>query len=151
LRAFATTSAGEPGKVVDLGEAVLLPISTARHQHWTSSWGDVADHEIDALERRARDAGLSRRPLLVVQHHPPHPHKSAALQRIDGMRAHQKLLGLLSRRPGLQVLHGHLHRAVSNVLEAGGLLRVFGAPAVVGEPDPIVRFYESREGTIVPA
>jgi hypothetical protein len=52
---------------------------------------------------------------------------------------------------GVQVLHGHLHTAVTRVLEMGGITRIFGAPAVVEDEAPRVRIYETRGGVIVPA
>jgi 3',5'-cyclic-AMP phosphodiesterase len=151
LAPYAATSSGPPGRVIDLGEAVILPISTAVHQHWASSWGSIEGPEWDALERRTGDPGLLKRALLLVQHHAPLPHVFAPLQWVDGLRGYGRQLALLARRRTLQVLHGHLHRAITRVLELGGITRVFGATAVVEDSKPRVRFYKTAGGIIVPA
>ena len=151
LRAYAPGSGGLPGKVIDLGEAVLLPISTAIHQHWTYSSGHIEAAIYDGIDKRASDPGLSKRAVVVVQHHAPMRHPVAALQWVDGLRGYQRLLALLAKLRGVQVLHGHLHTAVTKVLELGGITRIFGAPAVVEDDEPRVRIYETRGGIIVPA
>ena len=119
------------------------------HQHWSSSWGSITDRDFEAIERRTLDTGLGRKGLLVVQHHAPHPRIFAPLQWIDGLRSHARLRDLLLKQRGVQVLHGHLHRAITRVFEIGGIVRVFGAPAVVEDDGPRVRFYESRGTGIV--
>jgi 3',5'-cyclic AMP phosphodiesterase CpdA len=151
LRPYAPTSAGKAGKVIDLGDTVLLPVSTAVHQHWASSWGYIEDAGFEQLERRASDPGISKRAMVVVQHHAPMRHPIAALQWVDGLRGYGRLLALLSKVRGVQVLHGHLHRAITRVLDIGGISRIFGAPATVEDDEPRVRFYETRRGIIVPA
>ncbi len=151
LRRFAPNSGGAPGKVIDLGDAILLPVSTAVHQHWASSWGVIDSEGYERLEKRASDPGIARRAVIVVQHHAPMPHPIAALQWVDGLRGYRRLLALLSKLRGVQVLHGHLHTAITRVLEMGGISRIFGAPAVVEDAEPRVRFYETRGGVIVAA
>jgi len=151
LKPYAAASGGHPGKVVDLGDAVLLPLSTAVHQHWASSWGSIDAEGLAGLERRATDPGIAKRPVVVIQHHAPMRHPVAALQWVDGLRGYGKLLALLAKVRGVQVLHGHLHRAITRVLEIGGVSRIFGAPAVVEDEEPRVRVYETRGGVIVPA
>jgi 3',5'-cyclic-AMP phosphodiesterase len=151
LRAYAAASGGRPGKVIDLADVVLLPVSTAVHQHWAYSWGHIDSEGFEGLERRATDPGIAKRPVVVVQHHAPMRHPIAALQWIDGLRGYHRLLALLSKLRGVQVLHGHLHRAITRVLDIGGVSRVFGAPAVVEDDEPRVRVYETRGGVIVAA
>jgi Icc protein len=151
LRAYAAASGGLPGKVIDLGEAVILPVNTAVHQHWAYSWGHIDSAGFEGLERRATDPGLAKRAIVVVQHHAPTRHPIAALQWVDGLRGYNRLLTLLSKLRGVQVLHGHLHRAMTRVLELGGISRIFGAPAVVEDDEPRVRVYETRGGVIVAA
>src|SRR6266542_4136803 len=68
LRRFAPNSGGAPGKVIDLGDAILLPVSTAVHQHWASSWGVIDSEGYERLEKRASDPGIARRAVIVVQH-----------------------------------------------------------------------------------
>jgi 3',5'-cyclic AMP phosphodiesterase CpdA len=149
LRPYASTSGGGPGKVIDLGEAVLLPISTAVHQHWAYSSGHIDGDIFEGIDRRASDPGLAKRAVVVVQHHAPMRHPIAAMQWVDGLRGYQRLLALLAKLRGVQVLHGHLHTAVTKVLEMGGITRIFGAPAVVEDEEPRVRIYETRGGIIV--
>jgi 3',5'-cyclic AMP phosphodiesterase CpdA len=151
LRPYAAGSGGLPGKVIDLGDAVLLPISTAIHQHWTYSSGHIDGDVFDGIDKRASDPGLAKRAVVVVQHHAPNRHPVAALQWVDGLRGYHRLLALLAKLRGVQVLHGHLHTAVTRVLELGGITRIFGAPAVVEDEAPRVRIYETRGGVIVPA
>lgn len=155
LRPYAATSATGPGeafkRVIDLGDAVLLPISTAVHQHWSTSAGSIDAADWETLERRACDAALAKKAVVVVQHHPPLPHSFTPMQWIDGLRGYGRLVALLSRARTLQVLHGHLHRAVTKVLELGGFSRIFAAPAVVDDGEPRVRIYETHRGLIVPA
>jgi Icc protein len=151
LRPWAATSGRAPGKVIDLGEAALLPVSTSVHQHWASSFGHIDDEQFDALERRSSDPGLSRKAIVVVQHHAPHPYRFGPMQWLDGLREHARLLALLARRATVQVLHGHLHYAITRVLGPAGIVRVFGAPAVVQSKAPSVRYYETSGGVIVPA
>jgi Icc protein len=151
LRPFARTSGGLPGQVVDLGELILLPVSTAVYQHWAWSSGDIDRERFEGLERRAVDPGIMKRAVVLVQHHAPNPHRFAAMQWADGLRGYARLLALLSKVRKVQVLHGHLHRAITRVLELGGISRVFGAPAVVEDDQPRARFYETHSGIIVPA
>jgi len=151
LRPYSSSSAGDAGKVIDLGDVVLLPVSTAVHQHWASSWGHIDHAGFEQLERRASDPGIGKHAVVVVQHHAPMRHPIAAMQWVEGLRVYGQLLALLSKVRGVQVLHGHLHRAMTRVLEMGGISRIFGAPAVVEDEAPRVRFYETRHGVIVPA
>lgn len=150
LRPFASSSLGKPGTVIDLGEVAFLPISTSVHQHWSSSRGRIDGDEFEALDRRTADPGLARKALVIAQHHPPHPHRFAPMQWLDGLREHARLLALLARRHTVQVLHGHTHSKVSRMLGAENILRIFGAPAVVEAEQPEVCFYETRGGLLVP-
>ena len=151
LRPYAPASfSGEKlGKVIDLGGVVLLPVSTAVHQHWSSSWGHIERAGLEWVEKRATDPNIAKRAVVVVQHHAPIRHPVAALQWVDGLRGYARLLALLSKVRGVQVIHGHLHRAMNRVLELGGISRIFGAPAVVEDREPRVRMYETRGGIIV--
>lgn len=151
LRPYAETSGGAIGKVIDLGELAILPISTSVHQHWSSSWGQIENAELAALDDRAGDSGLQKKTLLVAQHHPPHSHRFAPLQWLDGLRENARLLKLLARRKALQVLHGHMHLPTTRMIGSEGVFRVFGAPAVVESREPEARYYEIRRGLIVPA
>lgn len=163
LRPYGKTSAGVAGAVVDLGEVVLLPVSTARHQAITRSSGEIDPSAAEALERRLSDPGILRRTVAFVQHHPPYAHARKVVQWIDGLIGHARLMTMLDRHPHVQVLHGHLHRLVDRLVwggDRGGAIpglavraerhRVLGAPAVVEDPDgaPRVRLYEPRWGLL---
>src|SRR5450432_2967909 len=71
LAAFARTSAREPGKIVDIAGASLLPLDATFHQPVTRSAGWLPDEAIASIERRASDPTLARKPLVAIQHHPP--------------------------------------------------------------------------------
>lgn len=150
LAPYAATSAGEPGATIDLGDIVLMPISTAVHQHWASSWGAIHDADFEQVERRCGDSTFRRRTLVLVQHHPPLPQRLAPIEWIDGLRGYKRLRALLARSDALQVLHGHLHKLVDRMLGIGPRLLSFGAPAVVEHDLPHVRFYMTRGGRLVP-
>ena len=57
-------------------------------------------------------------------------------------------MDLLGRFTHVELLHGHLHRAVSQVVHFGRD-RIFGAPAVVDDECAArVRMYEVRDGAL---
>ncbi len=147
LRPYANGSANEPGRVVDLGELVILPNDVSRYQSIARSSGELTPECADALERRLSDPGLSQKVLVVVQHHQPFAHARRLWQWIDGLRGHARLMDILTRHRRVNLLHGHLHRVVDRI--AGlGKSRIFGAPAIVDDKDgePRVRLYEVRDG-----
>ncbi len=145
LAPYALTSALRPGHVVDRGSLVLLPVDVACHQPVTRSAGELTAAAADALERVLADPAFSARPVVIVQHHPPY--SRGPWQWIDGLRGWARLMALLDRLPHVHVLHGHLHRAVNAVVRFGRD-RIFGAPAVVDETGPRVRFYDVRDGAV---
>jgi 3',5'-cyclic AMP phosphodiesterase CpdA len=143
LKAFARSSAGVAGKVVERGELYLLPIDVAFPQPITRSAGLLTSEAAEAVKRRACDRAMQRRAVVVVQHHPPFAHARAAWQWIDGLQGHERMTTLLASAPSVHVLHGHLHKSTTHA-------RVFGAPAVVDDPDdrPRVRLYDLRDGAL---
>jgi 3',5'-cyclic AMP phosphodiesterase CpdA len=147
LRPFARTSADTPGKVVELGNVCFMPLDVTVHQSIARSGGALTSDAALALERRAGESTLQKRPLVLVQHHPPFPRKTAVYQWIDGLAGWARLMALLVRTPNLYVLHGHLHYVVSLAIEK---VRVFGAPAIVeDEPEqPRVRLYDVVDGEL---
>ena len=149
LAAYRGTSAGEPGAVIDLGEAALLPVDVSVPQPVTRSSGRLSPEAADAVERRARDPALRHKAVVAVQHHPPFARSLRAWDWIDGLQGGDRMLALLARHDRLHVLHGHLH-AASDRGPAGGPPRVFGAPAVVDDAEdaPRVRLYEARDGAL---
>jgi 3',5'-cyclic AMP phosphodiesterase CpdA len=148
LAAFARTSATEPGKIVDVGGAALLPIDATFHQPVTRSAGHIEDATIDLIARRAVDPALAGRPLVVVQHHPPFVRTTSAWHWIDGLMGAQRLMSVLDACRNLFVLHGHLHTIVDRILSCG-VARILGATAVVDDRDaPRVRLYDVRDGRL---
>jgi 3',5'-cyclic-AMP phosphodiesterase len=147
LAPYAATSAMAPGHVVDRGDICFLPLDVACHQPVTRSAGELSHEAADALAHRLADPGLARKTVVVVQHHPPY-RRFGAWQWVDGLRGWETLMGLLGRFTHAQLLHGHLHRAVSQVVHFGRD-RLFGAPAVVDDVHaPRVRMYEVGDGAL---
>jgi 3',5'-cyclic-AMP phosphodiesterase len=148
LAAFAPTSAGEPGKIVEVGGANLLPIDATFHQPVTRSAGVITDDVVRTIESRAGDAELSSRPLVVVQHHPPFLRKTSALHWLDGLVGATRLMHALESFRHLFVLHGHLHSIVDRAI-GQGVARILGATAVCEDRDaPRVRLYDVRDGQL---
>ena len=153
LASFAPTSAGEPGRVIDLDDVALLPLDVALHQPVTRSSGELTEAAANALERRLADPGLRRRALVVVQHHPPYPHDRGIWQWVDGLRGWARAMDLLARFSHAHVLHGHLHTSSDRPIDrlvARGRSRIFGAPAVVDDTahHARVRLYDVRDGNL---
>ncbi|HXX69722.1 MAG TPA: metallophosphoesterase [Polyangiaceae bacterium] len=146
LAPFARTSARHPGQALDIGGATLLPVDATFHQPVTRSAGIIDDANLEAIERHASDGGLARRPLVIVQHHPPFVRKSGAWHWIDGLIGAVRMMSLLERFRHLFVLHGHLHTPVDRALGCG-VRRIFGATATVDDDTCArVRVYDIRDG-----
>jgi Icc protein len=148
LAAFQETSAREPGRIIDCAGVRIMPLDVARFQPLTRSAGWIEDDILDVVHRRAADPGLSDRPLLVVQHHPPFVRATQAWQWVDGLIGAARLMSILEAFRHLFVLHGHLHSAVNRVLGCG-VARVLGATAIVDDKEgPRVRLYDVRDGQL---
>jgi 3',5'-cyclic AMP phosphodiesterase CpdA len=148
LAAYAPASAQAPGRVVEAAGVRFLPIDVARHQPLTRSAGWMEDDAMDTIARRAADPGLSDRPLVLVQHHPPFVRATQAWQWVDGLIGAARLMTVLEAFRHLFVLHGHLHSAVNRVLSCGAA-RIFGATAIVDDREaPRVRLYDVRDGRL---
>ncbi len=148
LAAFAPSSAGEPGHVIECAGMNLLPLDVTLHQPVTRSAGLIQDNALSMVARRAADPALANRPLVVVQHHPPFVRKTMALHWIDGLVGAANLMILLEKFRHLFVLHGHLHSLVTRALGCG-VPRVLGATAVVDDrAAPRVRLYDVRAGRL---
>jgi 3',5'-cyclic-AMP phosphodiesterase len=149
LAPYAGSSASEPGRVVDRGGVLFLPVDTTRFQSVALSGGHLTEDVAEHLQTRLADRALSRRPVVLVMHHPPFSHARRLWQYIDGLRGAARLMELLARNPRVQVLHGHLHRALDRVLGLGRH-RVFGAPATVDDREgrPRVRLFDVRDGRL---
>lgn len=153
LRAFAASSATSAGKIVDRGEVVFLPLDVSRHQSIARAGGELTASAVEAVRHCMEDAALAKTALVVVQHHPPFGLPRSPWQFLSGLRGYGKLVELLLRNPEVQLLHGHLHRAVDRLVGGLGRARVFGASATVDDAPgaPRVRFYDVRGGALVPA
>ncbi len=149
LRAYRGTAADQDGKVVDRGDVAFLPIDVACPQPITRSAGELSAAAAAALESRFSDPGLAKKALVVVQHHPPFEHDHGTWQWLDGLRGSSRLMAALARHTHVQVLHGHLHKAVDRIIGLGKS-RVLGAPATVEDPHgaPRVRLYDLRDGQL---
>lgn len=148
LRAFAKSSAAEPGKVVDRGAVAFLPLDVTCYQSVARSGGEFTQEAAVSLEKRFGDPGLADKAVVVVQHHPPFGYNPVR-HWIDGLRGHMRLMDLLVRFTRVQVLHGHMHRAIDRIIDLGKS-RIFGAPAIVEDEEsaPRVRLYDVRDGAI---
>ena len=131
LRAYARSSAIAPGHVVDRGDVVLLPIDTTRFQNVALSGGEIGGDATSALGARLADPAFRDKVVVVVTHHPPFSHARRVWQYIDGLRGAARLVELLAWHTHVQVLHGHMHRALDRLIGGLGKNRVFGAPATV--------------------
>jgi 3',5'-cyclic AMP phosphodiesterase CpdA len=151
LAAYARTSAGEPGKVVDVGGASILPLDATFHQPVTRSAGRMDDGTLEIIERRGADAARAGRPLVVVQHHPPFVRKTSALHWLDGLIGAARMMNVLEALRNVFVLHGHLHHVIDRALGCGNS-RIFGATAVVDDKDASrIRVYDVRDGQLTSA
>jgi 3',5'-cyclic AMP phosphodiesterase CpdA len=148
LAAFAASSAREPGKMLDVGGATLMPIDATFHQPVTRSAGVVDPRILDMIEKRGADSAFAHRPLVLVQHHPPFVRKTTAWHWVDGLIGARRMMSLLETFRHLFVVHGHLHAVVDRALGCG-VQRIFGATAVVDDRDaPRVRVYDVRGGRV---
>jgi Icc protein len=149
LRAYRGTAANRPGKVVERGDVVFLPVDVSCPQPITRSAGELADDAARALEGRFADCTFAGKALVVVQHHHPFAHTHRAWQWIDGLRGGARLMAAVAKHAHVQVLHGHLHKTVDRLV-GFGRSRVFGAPAIVDDAleTPRVRLYELRDGQL---
>jgi len=129
LRRWRHASATQPGKVVELDDAVLLPIDAACHQPIGRAAGQLDELTADASESR------------VALHHPPLPHAWRAWHWVDGLRGRRRFDDTF-------VLHGHLHYSVEKGLGSDPRPRVFGVTATVDDaPDaPRIRIYDPSAG-----
>jgi len=139
LAAYAASSARTPGQVVERGDVVFLPVDTSCHQNVALSGGRVTEEAASALAARLEDAAFREKTVVIVMHHPPFLHGRRAWQYIDGLRGAARLMDLLVTHPRVQILHGHMHRALDRIVGLGKKSRVFGAPATVDDKEERAR------------
>ncbi len=175
LARFARASAAGPGKVVDGGDIVFLPIDTTRFQTMAWSGGLFTEETARLVDQRMTDPAFRQKAVVLVMHHPPF-HPVRTMKWIDGLRGAETVLRLLARHPRLALLHGHLHRSFNHILSTSntafsvlgragkpvlrrveatdGTARLFGAPATSEGPDDAgddvrgFRVYDVCEGAI---
>lgn len=143
LARWASASATEPGKVVERGDVVLLPIDSTFFQNIVRSGGTFSSDAARAVEKRAEDPALKQKALVMVMHHSPiEQHHNPLTHWVIGLRGRNHVLDVLAKYTNIQLLHGHLHRALDRA-------RMFGAPAVVDDEErPRVRLYDVRNGRL---
>jgi Icc protein len=149
LRPYARGAAFEPGKVVDHGNVVFLPVDVSCFQSIARSAGELTAQAADVLTARLSDPYFQGKSVVIVQHHPPFAR--GVMQWIDGLRGYARLMDLLARHVHVQLLHGHLHHVVDRIVGLGtGRSRIFGAPATVEDREgvPRVRLYEVHDGVL---
>lgn len=157
LRRYASASATDPGKVVDRGEIVFLPIDTSYFQSMARSGGMFTPEAARRVQARIDDPAMRDKSIVLVMHHPPFERHSNPLSEwIDGLRGCKHVLEMLARHARVQILHGHLHRAVDRIVDLGkgvagmaNRARILGAPAIVDDDEvPRVRLYDLRDGLL---
>jgi 3',5'-cyclic AMP phosphodiesterase CpdA len=144
LRPYAGTSS--IGLALRSADVTIVPVSTAFHQSPLRSAGAIAQQELEALARIAKDASLLGQPLVFAQHHSPSRLLLPLLQWIDGLAEHALLCDLFDRCPHLHVLHGHTHRETNRATRKGEAARVFSARAVVDGNCPLRLYNASATG-----
>ena len=140
LAPWAPTSRG----LIDLAEAVIVPVSTAVEQAWTRSSGFLDFDALPDLGRLLDQA--AGRAIVLALHHPPF---RVFHHWIHGLANHLDLQAFLGENPALHCLHGHIHKAVDRRVGQGDA-RVFSVEAVAESADPL-RVYTALGGRVVPA
>jgi 3',5'-cyclic AMP phosphodiesterase CpdA len=149
LAAFASTSATETaGRIVECAGARLLPVDATFHQPVTRSAGALSADTLDAMVRRASDPGLTDKPLIIVQHHPPFLRGSCVWRWIDGLVGSRRIMTILHSFRHVFVMHGHLHTLVNRCI-GDERPRILGATAVVEDREvPRVRLFDATRGKL---
>ena len=153
LAPWAEASATEPGKVVDRGEVVFLPIDSSCYQSIAFSRGVFTREAAKAVAARLGDPALRNKSVVIVLHHPPEEQSNPVWAWIDALRGGKQLVDMLMGHPRAQLLHGHLHQVVDRIVGLGktaaARARIFGAPAICDDKDKArVRLYDLRDGLL---
>jgi len=127
LGPYAKNAARELDKVVDLGDAFVLPIDATFHQPVTRSAARFTEELELALEARLADPALAKAPVVIAIHHPPHS-RPGPWHWVDGLLGGKRLLAMIERAENVLVAHGHLHKAQARM---HGAARILGAAAIV--------------------
>lgn len=145
LAAYAATS--RACHVVDLGDAVILPLCTRMNQPFVRAAGMVGASARQWLARTLRDPAHAHRTVMVALHHPLVPRSMGAYQWFDGLVDAAELTAVLRRHRPVDLLHGHWHRKMDLPIGEGVQLRSRGAFAVVDHPRPM-RSYVAAHGRL---
>jgi 3',5'-cyclic AMP phosphodiesterase CpdA len=139
LRAFANTST--PGMFTDIGDAVIVPISTHVGGRAPAFWaiGYVDRASLRMLHEIAGASMVLGKVMVVAMHHGP---QLSLLQPLDGLVNRHDMTDLLKSHQHVWLCCGHDHRH----LDIG---RVFAAASVAEHPDPL-RMYETHAGRLIP-
>jgi 3',5'-cyclic AMP phosphodiesterase CpdA len=148
LSAYAETST--PGVPVPVGEATVLPVSTAMAQPYQLAAGAIERPELESAVKLAKDGRKGGRALVLAMHHPPMRRRVPLMQWLDGLRDHEALGTILADHEHVHVVHGHAHEQTDRGVRPGASPRIFGADAVVSGAAP-VRHYRARHGRLAPS
>lgn len=149
LRAFRRTSSR--GAHTQLGEAVIVPISTVVEGQWfTRSSGLIREEDVHAIRCFASHPELRGHAVVVAQHHPPSHRALLPFEWLDGLHNAGALRDLLLERTRVHVLHGHVHREQTRRLCGRSHAQVFAAPAVRSRNRALatVRLYKAEGGKL---
>ena len=147
LRAYRATSTS--GSAVVLGDAVLLPLSTARTQPYARSAGWLDPEQLEQARAVAAGSSHRGRALVLVMHHAPVERSFAPVQWARGLEQHAAIRAILERYDHVSVLHGHAPADRDRALRPGGSPRIHGAEAVVDGRSPL-RLYDAQWGRLSP-
>lgn len=147
LRRYARTS--QPGRLLDVGHALVLPIATAVRKPITRSSGVFLPEQARQIANYASDCRLRGRPLLVAQHHPPLGYRNPIWNYIDGIDNVPAFARLLQAHPSLHVVHGHTHHHGSRALQGRSGEQIHSAGAIFDDPGH-ARCYHARAGELKP-
>jgi 3',5'-cyclic AMP phosphodiesterase CpdA len=147
LKPFAKTS--KPGSIVDLGDVVVVPISTVIAQPYTRSAGMIPDEHLRLVSDALIKLKGTGRTVIIAQHHAPFHHPFPAMQWIDGLQNYTSIRDRIENFSEAYVLHGHHHSSSDRPIVRRGPVRSFGTGAVVSCDHPL-RFYETYENRLYP-
>jgi 3',5'-cyclic-AMP phosphodiesterase len=148
IQAFAETS--RAGRPLAIGDAIILPMSTAIAQPYHFSRGSIEPRAIASVASFADGTRRGGRAVIVAMHHPPKRRSNPVMQWFDGFRDHQAVGTILEAHDHVHVVHGHTHEASDRSVREGATPRIFGTDAVVTAESP-VRLYHARHGRLSPA
>ena len=148
IKAFAETS--RVGVPMAIGDAIVLPMSTAIHQAYHFSQGSMEPRAIASVAAHAERTRRGGRAVILAMHHPPKRRMNPVMQWFDGFRDHEAVGTILEAHDHVHVVHGHTHESSDRSVREGATPRIFGTDAVVTAERP-VRFYHARHGRLAPA